>query len=433
MQGNKTMRTAVLVLALLAFQAFQGRAEAGQIPPAVNACLTCHAQLPDARLSAPAAAFAGQDVHRNAGFRCADCHGGDVTAVDKTRAHDPARGFKGVPKGEAQIAACAKCHSDAEFMRRFSPRQRVDQAAEYVTSVHGKRLATGDTRVATCASCHGAHGIRLVNDAKAPVYPTNVAATCAACHADAAHMSGYTLPDKSPLPTNQFALYQQSVHYAAMTKGNDLSAPTCNDCHGNHGAAPPGAGSAVNVCATCHAIFGQKFATSVHAQIFDRGCVECHSNHAVLKPSDELLGTDPARSLCATCHSGAGDKGAAAAAQILGDFTRLTSGLERSAATVARLKNAGMEMNAQDLALATARTRLTLARTEMHTFEPAGVTAVVNEGLATVAAVDRAAEQTSAELRFRRRGLAVSLGAILLVVVGLGLKIRQIDRRSARR
>ena len=144
-------------------------------------------------------------------------------------------------------------------MRRFSPRQRVDQAAEYATSVHGKQLATGDVRVPTCASCHGAHGIRLVNDAKSPVFPTNVATTCTACHASQTHMSGYKLANGSPLPTNQLAEYQKSVHYAALTKGNDLSAPTCNDCHGNHGAAPPGVGAVANVCGTCHAVFAQKF------------------------------------------------------------------------------------------------------------------------------------------------------------------------------
>jgi predicted CXXCH cytochrome family protein len=186
----------------------------------------------------------------------------------------------------------------------------------------------------------------------------------------------------------------------------------------------------VNVCATCHAVFGQKFATSVHAQIFDKGCVECHSNHAVLKPSDELLGTDPARGLCVTCHTGADDKGAAAAAHILGDFTRLSAAIDRSSATVARLQNAGMELTAQELALGTARTRLTLARAEMHTFEPAAVTTVVDEGLRIVGDIDRRGEEAAAELRFRRRGLAASLGAILLVVVALGLKIRQIDHRT---
>jgi predicted CXXCH cytochrome family protein len=404
------------------------RVAAAQATAPANSCASCHATLPDSRLSAPPSAFAQSDVHREAGFTCTDCHGGDRAATEKTKAHEASRGYIGKPVGQSVVAACARCHSDAELMRKYAPRQRVDQAAEYATSVHGKRLAAGDQKVATCVSCHGAHGIRRVNDAKSPVFAANVAGTCATCHASASHMAGYTLANKQPLPTNQLALYQQSVHYAALTKGNDLSAPTCNDCHGNHGAAPPGAGSVVNVCGTCHAVFAQKFAPSVHAQIFDRGCVECHANHDVRQPSDAMLGAD-AKSLCAMCHSGADDKGLAAAASMRGDIDRLKAALARSGATVAALANAGMEMSAQELAIGTARTRLTLARTEMHTFDAARVTPIVAEGLSTLASVDKAGQSASAELRFRRRGLAVSLAAILLVVVALALKIRQLERR----
>jgi len=185
----------------------------------------------------------------------------------------------------------------------------------------------------------------------------------------------------------------------------------------------------VNVCGTCHAVFAQKFSTSVHAQIFDKACVECHSNHAVQKPSDTMLGADP-KSLCSTCHDGAGDKGVIAARQMRGDIDRLKAALDRSGMTVASLSNAGMEMSAQELAVGTVRTKLTLARTEMHTFEPGRVTPVINEGLTTLKDVDKAADAAVAELRFRRRGLAVSLGAILLVVVALGFKIRQLERRA---
>jgi hypothetical protein len=402
---------------------------AAQSKTAPNECVACHATLQDGRISRPAVLFSQQDVHRERGFQCVDCHGGDQTAADKGRAHDVSHGFKGKPTGQAQIATCSRCHSDAEFMRRFSPRQRVDQATEYVTSVHGKQLATGDTRVAICASCHGAHGIRLVRDAKSPVFPTNVATTCASCHADATHMSGYKLPNGSPLPTNQFADYQKSVHYTALTKGNDLSAPTCNDCHGNHGAAPPGAGAVANVCGTCHAVFAQKFETSVHKEIFDKGCVECHSNHAVLKPSDEMLGSG-AHAVCATCHSGADDKGAVAADAMRAGVDRLKAGIDRSRALIARVRNAGIETGAQELALGDARSHVTLARTEMHAFNPARVEPIVADGLKILAAVDTAGDAAVAELRYRRRGLAVSLGAILLVVVALALKIRQIDRTS---
>jgi predicted CXXCH cytochrome family protein len=415
-----------LIAAMALFAAPRATA---QPAPAVNACLTCHATQADTRLATPAALFSGTDVHRERGFACADCHGGDPAAGDKARAHDAAKGFKGAPKGQAQIATCARCHSDADLMRRFAPKQRVDQAAEYATSVHGKQLAAGHTDVATCASCHGPHGIRRVSDAKSPVFPTNVAATCATCHADPRHMAGYTLPDGKPLPTTQLADYKKSVHYAALTKGNDLSAPTCNDCHGNHGATPPGVGAVANVCGTCHAVFATKFQASVHAQIFDKGCVECHSNHAVLKPSDAMLGST-GHAVCATCHSGADDKGAMAADAMHGQFAQLEAGIRQSGALIGKIKNAGIEVSDQELALREAATKLTLARTEMHGFDPALVAPIIADGTKIVAGVDAAGQKGSAELRFRRGGLAISLGAVLLFVVALALKLRQIERRS---
>jgi predicted CXXCH cytochrome family protein len=404
-----------------------------------NSCIACHATLPDPRLSRPAALFAGQDVHRTQGFLCIDCHGGNPTSADKLRAHDvagreSAMSFRGKPAGQAVIATCARCHSDAELMRTYAPKQRVDQATEYAASVHGKRLASGDAKVATCASCHGAHGVRLVNDAQSPVFASNVANTCAVCHADAGRMAGYKKDDGSDLPTNQFAEYQKSVHYAALTKGGDLSAPTCNDCHGNHGAAPPGVGSIANVCGTCHAVFAQKFALSVHQAIFDKGCVECHANHAVLKPSDAMLGTD-AHGVCQPCHNGAdqADKGAAAAGSMRADIERLKHGIEQTGSVIAGIKNAGIEVSDQQLALREAGTKLTLARTEMHGFVPDRVTPILADGMKIVATVEQAGRNGAAELRYRRRGLALSIGAILVFVVALGLKVRQIDRRDHER
>jgi predicted CXXCH cytochrome family protein len=425
-------RRGLPVLALSAMSALLAPSRAvAQPAPAGNTCLTCHATLTDARLATPAALFSGADVHRERGFACVDCHGGDPAAGDRAHAHDAGRGFKGAPKGQTQIATCARCHSDAALMRRFAPKQRVDQAAEYVTSVHGKQLAAGHTDVATCASCHGPHGIRLVSDAKSPVFPTNVAATCATCHADPRHMADYKLPDGTALPTNQFANYQKSVHYAALTKGNDLSAPTCNDCHGNHGATPPGVGAVTNVCGTCHAVFAAKFQTSVHAQIFDKGCVECHSNHAVLQPSDAMLGVT-GRGICASCHTAGdkSDKGAAAAETMRAEFEQLGTSIKQSQSLIGRVQNAGIEVSDQELALREAATKLTLARTEMHGFDPTLVAPIIADGTKIVASVDAAGQKGVAELRFRRRGLAISLGAILLLVVALWLKIRQIDRRA---
>ncbi len=423
MRTRRALGLAGLVGAVV-LGAGSGRAAAQPAAAAIG-CVTCHQGLADARLAAPVRLFA-EDVHRGRGFTCVDCHGGDPSAADQARAKDRARGYRGKPAGLQVIEVCARCHSDAEFMRRYAPRQRVDQASEYATSVHGQQLARGDTKVATCVSCHGAHGIRMVSDAKSPVFPLNVASTCAKCHADAAYMKGYTLADGSPLPTDQLVRYQKSVHYAALTKKNDLSAPTCNDCHGNHGAAPPGVGAVVHVCGTCHAVFETKFALSTHAQIFDRGCVQCHGNHDVEPPSDALLGTDDG-SLCVACHAD-GDNGFAAARAMRAEIERLKQAIDASAALLARAENAGMEMSDEELTLREARNRLTLARTEVHTFDPKAVHAVLEEGLNLVGQVDQAGQAALAELKFRRVGLAVSLVAILIVVVTLAVKIREVDR-----
>ncbi len=396
----------------------------------VNNCLTCHASQQDTRLSTPASLFTAPDIHRERGFACVDCHGGNAAASDKAQGHDQSRGFRGAPRGQAQVAVCAKCHSDAETMRRFAPRQRIDQAAEYATSVHGKRLAAGDTNVATCASCHSAHGIRPVADAKSPVFPTSVAATCAKCHASASLMSSYKLPNGSPLPTTQAADYQKSVHAAALASGRDLSAATCNDCHGNHGAAPPGVGSVANVCGTCHPIYAEKFKTSIHNEIFDRGCVECHSNHAVVSPSDDMLGSTKG-AVCAECHSGADDKGAMAADSMHRQLVGLKDGISRSTALVASLGNSGIEVSDEELALRDAFEKLTLARTEMHAADHAAIDPLIAEGQKILAAVDQKGQDGLSELRFRRTGLALSLAAILIVVAALAVKARRLDRRQS--
>ena len=183
-----------------------------------------------------------------------------------------------------------------------------------------------------------------------------------------------------------------------------------------------GVGAIANVCGTCHAVFATKFALSTHSQIFERSCVECHSNHEIAKPTDAMLGTDKT-ALCSTCHS-EGDNGHKAATMMRSEIEKLKEAIGRSQVRVASAENAGMEMGEQSLALREAANHLTLARTEMHAFDPKAVGTVLQEGLAITSKVDAAGQAALAEVSFRKTGLALSLGAILLVVVALGLKIR---------
>lgn len=87
-----------------------------------------------------------------------------------------------------------------------------------------------------------------------------------------------------------------------------------------------------------------------------------------------------------------------------------------------------MEVGDQELALREASTKLVLARTEMHAFKPETVYTVVSDGMKIVTRVNEGGNRALAELSYRRKGLIVALGAILLVVVALALKIRDLDK-----
>ena len=111
-------------------------------------------------------------------------------------AMDPAKGFIGKPTRQQIPQLCGRCHADAQFMKRYNPALRVDQVAEYATSVHGRRLRElSDPKVAVCVSCHPAHSIRPPSDPKSSVYPLHVAETCGRCHADAKYMAELQDPD----------------------------------------------------------------------------------------------------------------------------------------------------------------------------------------------------------------------------------------------
>jgi Cytochrome c3 len=401
----------------------------GPTPTAQKAtigCVECHLALDDATITPPAKAF-GDDVHAHAGLTCADCHGGDPKADDQDVAHDPKKGFRGKPAPRDIPSLCGTCHADAAVMKRFNPSLRVDQLSEYRTSAHGKKLLQGDPTVATCASCHGAHGILPVKDSRSPVYPTHIAQTCNRCHGDAGLMAAHKLP------ADVYAKYAQSVHFEALMKKGDVSAPTCNTCHGNHGAAPPEVGSVANVCGTCHTIFAEQFKASPHAKAFTElglpGCVTCHENHGIVHPSDAFL-AEGDQSRCASCHE-AGTAGAKAAAEMHSGLTRLQKETEAARAALRREAEAGMEVSRALFDLTRADEALTKARADVHLFQAAAVQQAVAGGLTVARKAREDGARLHREREFRRKGLFVSLGLILVAIVGLVLKIRDLGHRGA--
>ncbi len=327
----------VLLAALVALSLVGVTGVEAQAPE--TSCVTCHG---DSDLFGPdGATLIGhfeQDAHRTAGLSCHDCHGGNPdpklaedieAAMSASHADNP---YRGVPDHKDVPAFCGGCHSDITYMHRFNPRAVVDQEREYWTSQHGKALAAGDTAVATCVDCHGAHGILGSEEPASSIHSKRLAETCGGCHSDPERMAGRERLDGSPLPIDQYARWSESVHAEALLEREDLSAPTCNDCHGNHGANPPGLQSISFVCGQCHGREAEVFRASgkweafeVHNEFLpDAGeegcaachdalpeaahetarfteCSSCHDHHSVVRPTIAMLAPLP-ETPCDMCH-----------------------------------------------------------------------------------------------------------------------------------
>lgn len=397
-----------------------------------DSCTECHSRL-EGKLSEPVRQM-NDNIHKARGFSCNDCHGGDPTQDDKSAAKDPRKGYQGKPKPADIPAFCGKCHNDAFFIKSFNPALRVDQMREYSSSVHGQLLLGGDSKVATCVSCHGTHDIRAISDPLSAVYPSNVAETCSKCHANPDYMKDYKVFGKDySIPTDQFANYKLSVHARSLYEKQDLSAPTCNDCHGNHGAAPPGVASVANVCGQCHARQSELFQASPHKSKFDEmklgECIRCHNNHNIAPPSDGMIGTGD-KSVCIGCHK-PGDKGFEAAGNMRAKIDEASAGILKASEILDRAERAGMEVSRPKFELRDAIDSLTHARVLIHTSSTAEVDKVVGPGLDVSRKGYQAGLAALAELSFRRKGLVVSLFFILILAALVYLKVRDIESRES--
>jgi predicted CXXCH cytochrome family protein len=354
------------------------------------------------------------DVHAAAGLACDACHRQSRSTI--------------VPIPRTAIAPlCAKCHSDAAYMKTFDPQVRVDQYAQYLTSTHGKRMSTGETRVATCSDCHGAHGIRKTSDVRSPVAPVNVAQTCATCHADPARMAVFGL---EPTP---FKDWSNSVHAAALLTRGDLSAPTCSTCHGSHGATPPGVNEVANVCAQCHVREAELFRASPKKAIFDQmglaECLACHSNHRIVHPTDAWIGLkEPA--VCATCHD-ATTRGADTIVTMRTELDRLTTAIDSAEAVLARAERAGMLVDDGRAALREARDHEIHSRVLVHTFATKPFQDMAGQAFRAARDSQAVAERALHDLQVRRLGLLGATSVIVGFLVTLWFTIRRLGTSRA--
>lgn len=386
----------------------------------VNTCVDCHLTLPGEHVDITTQWQ--RSIHAERDISCADCHGGDPSATTVDESMSPDAGYIGAPAKADIPALCASCHADVSVMRQYD--LPTDQYAKYKESIHGTRLAEGDENVATCYECHGGHQVLKANDPASSVYPVNVPAMCASCHADEALMAPYDIP------TNQYDLYRQSVHGHALLDNQDFRAPECATCHGTHGAAPPGFEEVANVCGSCHTATQDYYLTSPHARGEDEDapdCVACHGRYDVSKPSEAMyLGAEPRH--CGSCH--APDTEGGEMAQTMYDaIDGAAQAYAEAEAAVQAAQDVGMLVAAQESQLQQANTDLVTARAAQHTLDEAQVVKLTGDARDAADQAKAGAEAAVEETVVRRRAMVVAVAAIALTIAALYLLKHELDRR----
>ncbi len=389
--------------------------------PGQNSCMNCHRTLAGKHKEITSAWESS--VHANRGVRCPDCHGGDPSATSASAAMSPAANYIGVPDKQKIPGLCASCHARPELMRQYDI--PVDQYAKYLESQHGQLLAAGDQRVATCFDCHDGHATRQKNDPSAKVYATNVPALCASCHSDKNLMQPYGIP------TNQFELYEKSVHGIALLQKQDLRAPNCATCHGTHGAVPPGFTEVANVCGSCHSATQDSYLKSKHAVGDGPKCVTCHGRYDVTKPTEDLFVGDQPRH-CGSCHAPNSPIGEQVD-QIHKTLTEAATAYEEAEAKVKEAESRGLIVTVEEGRLREATTNLITARAVQHTAQFSVIEEKTSKSKSISEGVKQSAEKAIQETVFRRQAMIVAVLAVGFTVVGLIVAKREMDRAYVER
>lgn len=183
-------------------------------------CLTCHAKELEVHYkngekikTAVNENDLNNSVHKNLG--CADCHVRVTSELHPVREFQSKRDFSILMSDN-----CRRCH--------------FDKYSRVLEGIHFKLATQGNTKTPVCTDCHGAHSIASARKSKLAN-----AKKCQQCHSDI------------------YAVYEKSVHGAALIKEGIEDVPICSDCHKAHDNAGPHTANFRNTipqgCAGCHA------------------------------------------------------------------------------------------------------------------------------------------------------------------------------------
>ncbi|NIS61722.1 MAG: hypothetical protein GTO13_13785 [Proteobacteria bacterium] len=374
-----------------------------------SSCVKCHLDL-GGEFARPVREL-HESVHFEKEVACHDCHGGDPTSFDEDKSMAKDAGFIAKPGFKEIPEFCARCHSDVNRMKKY--KLRTDQLSLYKTSFHGKALyEKEDKNTATCISCHGGHDMKATGNPHSDVYKANIPFTCNRCHGEPVLMRAYGIP------SDQFEQFRKSIHGRLLLDNMDLRAPSCTDCHGVHGAHPPGFAEIADVCSLCHGAIAKLFRDSPHylerEKVEVAKCADCHGDHDIVFPSTTLYeGEEEGR--CGGCHGrdSKQDRLARIIKQKIVDAMASVQSAERS---LERVRESGKNITEIEENFEEARSELVKARAVTHTLSIEKIEEHTNKVQEQSRKVLVAVESIVEELTGRKR-------EVIFVLVILGVFI----------
>jgi hypothetical protein len=232
------------------------------------------------------------------------------------------------------------------------------------------------------------------------------------------------------IPTNQYEIYANSVHGEALLENGDIGAPSCNDCHGNHGASPPGVSSVTHLCGTCHVNNMEFFRTSLMARTFEEldfhGCAQCHGHHSIERVKYDFVGTTQS-SFCVKCHE-EGDPGYKTAEIISAHLNNLVALYDSANAMAREVKIKGMNDVDIEYLLKDVKQSLIQSRTLVHTFDTIKIRTEINNGVNASLEALKFADNEIEEYYSRRYGFGFATLIFLFFAVILFIKIKSLEK-----
>jgi len=264
-------------------------------------CLSCHSN-PDLEMTLPGGEVLplyisveelNTSVHSPIGIECEACHT-DIT----TYPHPPIDYQTSRELSRSYYAACQKCHP-GNYTRTQD-------------SMHAQVAEAGNLAAPICTDCHGSHYIHPPDQPR-----TLIPTTCGNCH------------------TQEYSIYQSSVHGNALKQESNPDVPVCTTCHGVHNIQDPRTQqfrvNEPDLCASCHAnqemmnkydlsgdvydlyslswhgldvsVYQARWPTIKHTSAI---CTDCHGIHDILQPDNPESSVNPKNLLvtCQKCHPG---------------------------------------------------------------------------------------------------------------------------------